>query len=61
MDLSISDSSKRLGKKSLSGEALENTTLKNGHVTRAKMFWTNVLGECLHSSIAIAGIISHVG
>ena len=29
MDLSISDACKRLGKKSLSGEALENTTLRN--------------------------------
>ena len=43
MDLWISDACKRLhglGKKSLSGEALENTTLRNGHVSRAKMFWT---------------------
>ena len=35
MDLSISDAFKRLGKKSLSGEALENPTLRNGHVSRA--------------------------
>ena len=40
MDLSISDACKRLDKKSLSGEALENTTLRNKHVSRAKMFWT---------------------
>ena len=43
MDLSISDACKRLGKKSLSGEALENTTLRNWHVSRAKMFWTVIL------------------
>ena len=44
MDLSISDASKRLGKKSLSREALENTTLRNWHVSWAKIFWTvNVL------------------
>ena len=40
MNLSISNACKRLGKKSLSGEALENTTLRNWHVSRAKMFWT---------------------
>ena len=40
MDFSISDACKRLGKKSLSGEALENTTLRNWLVSRAKMFWT---------------------
>ena len=40
MDFSISDASKRLGKKSLSGEALKNTTLRNGHVSRTKMFCT---------------------
>ena len=39
MDVSISDACKRLGKKSLLGEAFENTTLRNGHVSRAKMFW----------------------
>ena len=40
MDLSISDASNHLGKKSLSGEALENTTLRNWHLSRAKIFWT---------------------
>ena len=40
MDLSISDACKRLGKKSLSWEALEIATLRNWHVSRAKMFWT---------------------
>ena len=39
MDLSISDACKRLGKKSLSWEALENTNLRNGHESKAKMFW----------------------
>ena len=40
MDLSISDACKCSDKKLLSGEALENTTLKNGHASRAKMFCT---------------------
>ena len=40
MDLSISGACKRLGKKSLFGEALENTTLRNWQVSRAKMFST---------------------
>ena len=40
MDLSISDASKLLGKKSLSGETLENTTLRNWRESRAKIFWT---------------------
>ena len=35
MDLTISDTCKRLGKKLLSAEALENTTLINRHVSRA--------------------------
>ena len=40
MDLSISNACKCLGKKLLSEEALENTTLRNGHVSSAKkMFW----------------------